>query len=249
MVSNLHLGSLTVNPSVRLLLLTPTPPPEGEDEGPRSLRGLPYLAPSTRVDVAWCADAPSVYERREDVNRATPLIVERARWAEAQGYHAMVVGCMVDPGVAEASRAVRMPVIGLGAATRAIAGLLGQIPATFYPGRTPVLDLAEDGEETYRKMVEAGRRRIRAGGADVLVPECAYLGRLAPRLQEELGVPVLPNADIGLRAAETIAVFGLLRRAECVDRSLPRRLLASLYRLVSRTHHRMAQSLPRRRPQ
>jgi hypothetical protein len=141
-----------------------------------------------------------------------------------------------------------MPVIGLGAATHAIAGLLGRTPATFYPGRTPVVELTECGEETYRKLVKAGRRRIHVGGADVLVPECAYLGRLAPRLQEELGVPVLPNEDIGLKTAETIAMFGLLRQVEGAERSRFSRLLSTLYRLASSAHHRILQSLPRRRP-
>lgn len=206
---------------------------------------LPYLGASTRVDMCWLEGAPHQYERWVDESRAAPKVVAKAKWAEAQGYDAMVVSCMVDPGVAEARRVVRMPVIGLGAATRAIAGLIGRSPATFYPAPIPVVALASEPERTYARSVEAARYCIRRGGADVLVAECAHLGRLAHRLQEDLGVPVLPNEDVGLRVAETIAIFGLVREEERVAQEHGPRWVSRLHRACAFLRHRVVSYLPR----
>lgn len=216
MTKNGYLGTLELNGHVRLLLLRPTPPYDG-DERPRPLAALPYLMPNTCVDLAYCHGAPRAYETQDSCAEVAPLIVNKAKEAEAQGYHVMVVACMVDPGVAEATRAVRMPVVGLGKATRSIAHMVGDKQSTIYPRYIRVLELANDEKKTYRELLRDGRRRIQRHGADVLVPNCAYLGRLAHRLQADLAVPVLPNEDIALKLAELIALFGLGREEPWVE--------------------------------
>jgi len=241
-----YLGTLSIKPSVRILLLTPTPPPDQGDVGPRALPRRPYLLPSTEVDVAYCDDAPHSYDSEADVSRAIPLVVERATWAEANGYDAMLVSCMMDPGVLEASRAVRMPVIGLGHATRRFAGLLGKVPEVIYPAGKLVTELSNDPIDTYEKLVVAGERKIRTRGSDVLIPECAYLGRLASRLQADLGVPVLPNEDIGLKVTEMIAIFGLAPEEDWVAATRSGRASVLLTRLAVttyRTIHRYLRGL------
>lgn len=173
----------------------------------------PYLHPATEVDVAYCVGAPATYEDPHDCVRAVPVIVAKARAAEAAGYDAMVVSCMLDPGVREARRAVRMPVIGLGSANLAIARLLGEHPARCFTIDIPVARLEDDEPRTLAQLVTVGRQLIAAHGADVLVPNCARLGDLSVRLEGELAVPVLPNEAIGLKVAEILATFRLRRAA------------------------------------
>jgi Asp/Glu/hydantoin racemase len=199
--------------------------------------------PSTEVDVAYCPDAPESYHNALDVKRAIPLVVEHAIRAESNGYDAMLVACMMDPGVLEASRAVRMPVIGLGQATRQIAQLLGKRPEGIYPACIHVTELSDDSVDTYEKLVVAGKRKIRTRGSDVLIPECAYLGRLAPRLQADLGVPVLPNEDIGLKTPEMIAVFGLAREQAWVAADRSDRYSIGLTRLAATVHRALLRAL------
>ena len=116
---------------------------------------------------------------------------------------------MLDPGVNEAKRAVSIPVIGLREATRALARLVGTKPAHIYPKNIPVLKLSDDEEKTFRELVKIGQEQINDNGADVLIPNCGYLGGLAQRLQMELGVPVLANLDVALKIAELFAIFDL----------------------------------------
>ncbi len=214
---------------LRILLLRPVPSAWGD--GPVRLPTPAFLLPSTLVELAYCADAPQTYEEPADCVRGTPFIVARARLAEAEGYDAMVVSCMLDPGVREAQRKVRMPVIGLGAANLAVAGLVGERPDRFFTLDIPVRELAVDPPKVFEQLVRVGRMWIDAHGADVLVPNCARLGHLAEALSGELGVPVLPNEAVGLKVAELLAAFGLRRAGAPVPFTLTRRLRRTLYPL------------------
>jgi Asp/Glu/hydantoin racemase len=203
-----YLGSVSARSQLRILLLNPTPPAGGAPEGPRSLEQAVYLAQGTSVEEAYLLGAPQSYDsgnRGSAVAQATPLIVERVRQAESEGYDAVVVNCTVDPGVAEAQAQVNIPVVGIGAASRAVASLLGRNPATLFPEGIKVLELADDAERTYADLARHGRWLITKRGADVLIPDCAYLGGLADRLQQDLGVPVLHNQAVGLKIAELLA--------------------------------------------
>jgi len=57
---------------------------------------------------------------------AAPLVVKKAEWAEANGYEAVVVSCIMDPGVKAAKEAVDIPVVGPKEACINIATILGK---------------------------------------------------------------------------------------------------------------------------
>jgi Asp/Glu/hydantoin racemase len=201
-----YLGKLNYKSNVRLLLLHPISPRNGH-EGPFHLPQYDYLLTTTHLDEIFCSGAPRSIESSADNEKIIPFIVEKAIWAESQGYDALIINCMLDPGVSEAKRAVSIPVIGLREATRALATLVGTKPAHIYPKNIPVLKLSYDEEKTFRELVKIGREQINDNGANVLIPNCGYLGGLAQRLQMELGVPVLANLDIALKLAELFAIF------------------------------------------
>lgn len=199
-----YAGKLKIEQSVKLLLLTPISPKDG-NEGPFPL--VPrreHLLPSTKVDEMYCKGAPRVAAKE-----VAPMVVAKSKWAESQGYDAVVVNCMLDPGVAQAKRAVQIPVVGIREASRAVASLVGRYPGIIYPYQIPVLELAADEEKTFRELVKQGQWSIAKRGTDVIIPGCGYLGELSQRLQAELSVPVLANIDIGLRVAESLAVLGV----------------------------------------
>ena len=214
----------------RLLLLRPVPPADGR-EGPVPAPAFPGLLPATSVEVAYLAGAPTSYTRQRDCARAVPLVVDRARRAEREGYDAVVVSCMLDPGVDAARRAVAIPVIGVAEATIAIARLLGGRPSRFFTRDIPVERLGDDEDETARQLVAIGRSLVAGQGTDVLVPNCSRLSPLAPRLSTTIGVPVLPNEPVGLKVAELIATLGLRRSRPWGDASLTQRLRRAASRL------------------
>ncbi len=210
MEHNYYVGKLDFKQNVRVLLLTPVAPIDG-NEGPFPLASKEHLLATTHVDEIYCSGAPLSLEKTGDYEKAVPFVVEKTKWAELQGYDAVVVNCMLDPGVPEAKRAVDITVVGLREANLAIASLIGKHPANIFPQNIPVIELSTDEEKTFLELTKAGRKRIAKQGADVLIPNCAFLGGLAQRLQEELCVPVLPNRDIGLKLAELLATFNIIR--------------------------------------
>jgi allantoin racemase len=165
------------------------------------------------------------------------LVIAKAKWAESQGYDAVVVGCMVDPGVREAKQAVNIPVIGIREATRSIAPLVGRNLGHIYPGRIPVLELATDEEKTFSELVKVSRWLVAKRGVDVLIPDCAYIGGLAHRLQSEVGVPVLPNVDVGLRMAELFATLNVRPEQSWVQATRAPKVIQILSHIAWQVRH------------
>jgi len=225
------IGTLSVKPCVRLLLLYPVAPP-GVAAGPFVGIARPYLMPTTQVEELYCPEAPLMINDSESAKRVSPLVVAKARWAESQGYDAVVVGCAVDPGVSEAKRAVGIPVVGIGEVSRSVATLMGNKPAQIYPNGIPVLELAADEEKTYHELVKVGKWLITKRGVDVLIPNCGYIGGLAHRLQTEVGVPVLPNLDIGIKMAELLATLNVRPEQPWVKSTRATRIGMVLSRIV-----------------
>ncbi len=226
-----YVGDSDYRRQPRILLLTPVAP-AAELEGPFRLEGQEFLSSSTIVDAIHCTGAPRSIRDLSEAAEAAPFVVEKVKWAEQEGYDAVIINCMLDPGLKDAKAAVNIPVIGIREATTAVALLVGSNPAYIYPDDIAILDLAKDPEKTFTDLVEKGRMKIRNQGADVLIPNCAYLGGLADRLQSELGVPVLANRDIALKMGELVSMFNLRKELDWVDATRSRRkvLLSTLYR-------------------
>jgi|GEM_PF-2996238 len=227
-----YVGNIKYHGHSRVLLLTPVAP-AAELEGPFRLEGQEFLCSSTIVDAIHCSGAPKSIKDLREATEAAPFVVEKVKWAEQQGYDVVIINCMLDPGLKEAKAAVNIPVVGIREATTAVAFLIGSNPAYIYPEDIAVLDLNNDPERTYSELLKIGRKKIVNQGADILIPNCAYLGGLADRLQSELGVPVIPNRDIALKMGELVATFRLRKELDWVDttRSRGKMLLSNLYRL------------------
>lgn len=226
-----YLGTFQQKRQVKLLVLNPvTSATAGGDPVPLPVDGL--LSSASRVDEVYCPDGPVAIDDSRTAKSTVPLVVDKVVWAEAEGYDAVLINCMLDPGLREAAAAVSIPVVGLRQATHAIALMVGDSPAFFDPEGMQVTDYRSDPENTYAVLLDAGRRKVNLQGADVLVPNCAYLGGLAGRLQEDLGVPVLANRDIALRVVELLANFRLRPEPRWVGekRSPARIFLTKLYR-------------------
>lgn len=162
---------------------------------------------------------------------AAPAGIEQIRALERSGADAAVIGCFGDPGLDAARELVHMPVVGPGQASLLLAahlahriGIVSVFDSLAAMHRTqafragvldklcsiraigiPVLDLNNDPAATVDRLIQVGRAAIETDGAEVLIMGCMTLAFLdmAPRLSEELGVPVINPAQAGLKAAET----------------------------------------------
>jgi allantoin racemase len=174
----------------------------------------------------------------------------KARWAETNGYDAIVVNCMVDPGLVDLRRAVSIPVIGAGRAAFALASVLGDRPMSIFPGRIRVNALAENEAHTLEELTSIGRRCVATRGADAITLGCSYLGGAAGHVQDKIGVPVIATIEVALKLAELIACLGIRPQQPCVEGNRLHPLVQLVYRTKDRLFGlagRLRQWLRRRR--
>lgn len=167
---------------------------------------------------------PQGLAKLEEERQATPKIVRLGQTMEREdGAEAILVSCVADPGVPHLREAVKVPVIGAGSAVAAVASTLGRpvgalgiterilspiaevlgqrlVGWEIPQGVTTTVDLMSG--EGRKRFVEAGER-LRKQEAQVILLACTGFStiRIAPFLQEELGIPVIdPVIAAGLVA-------------------------------------------------
>ena len=167
------------------------------------------VRPDTEVDFVFVDYGPASIESTYDDVMAAPFVVKKAEWAEKNGYDAVVVSCMLDPGVSAAKEALDIPVVGPKEAAEQIAHILGDKVASIYPSGITVLELKEDPEKTYRVLLDQAKKAINDEGANVIILGCTGLTGMGKRLQSELGVPVLEGEGLALALAQLFVDLGL----------------------------------------
>ena len=132
---------------------------------------------------------------------ASPFVVKKAEWAEKNGYDAIVISCMMDPGVKAAKEAVQIPVVGPNEAAVQLAQILGNKVGRVYPTGLTVLELSQDAEKTYDVLLQNAKEALN-DGAQVLILRCTGLTGMGKKLQDELDVPVLEGEGLALAIAQ-----------------------------------------------
>ncbi len=193
---------------MKILVIIPILPRNGEAELRVSERAKEYVKPDTEVHSVNIMYGPASIESLYDDTMAAPFVVQKAEWAEKNGYDAVVVSCMLDPGVKAAKEAVNIPVVGPREACMAIASVLGAKPKTILPRGIPVLQMHDDLDKTYEALRKDAEKAI-SEGYEVLIMGCTALSGIAERLNEEFEVPILENHGIALKVAEMIVDLGV----------------------------------------
>lgn len=163
---------------------------------------------------------PASIESAVDEVLAAPGVVDAALRAEADGAQAIVIDCMLDPGLDAAREAVSIPVIGCGEAAmraagakfavvtvlqrqeRAFAdlarkyGLADRMTETIGIG-VPVLALETDRETALAATIEGSKRAVKGGATSVVFGCTGMLGFadvVSAALDEINVIDPLPNA-------------------------------------------------------
>ena len=156
---------------------------------------------------------PASVESAVDEVLAAPGVVDAAIRAEKVGAQAIVIDCMLDPGLEAALEAVSIPVIGAGAAGLANAashgrfsivtvldrqapmfraltlrhGLADRLTSVLGIG-VPVLELEEDRNAAIAKTIEACRKAFSDDHAEAIVFGCTGMLGFAVPVAEALGI-------------------------------------------------------------
>jgi len=185
--------------------------------------------PGTRVEVMHLPDGPEDLEYYLDEHRAAALIIESLTRTTCT-YDGVVVACFYDPAVRELREALDIPVMGVGEAAMLVASGLGHrftvlvgtqksIPkmsdnalrygmerrvASWRPIGVSVETLHEGPERAYQQALEAARLALDHDGAEVLILGCTALEGIAPKLQDDLGCPVIDPVAAGFKLVELL---------------------------------------------
>jgi Asp/Glu/hydantoin racemase len=234
---------------MRILFLSQSPEdPADREENARVQQLLrSYASPGTELDLGFPDDFPGARVMVDmgakmqltGLHHAmeTPALVQKAVWAEQNGYDAVVQSNTFDPGVESSRLAVRIPVVGILRTNIHAAAMLadrigitvpldGHVPYTwrilrqygmddFVTDIRPIgmygSDLVKRRDELHDRAMELMRGLVR-DGAHCLLP---LGGALIPyvvspeQLQSQLGLPVLNTKLIAIRFAETLVRAGL----------------------------------------
>jgi allantoin racemase len=166
---------------------------------------------------------------------SVPPLMQLAVELEREGFDAIVPGCFGDPGLDGVRELVDIPVVGPGASSMLVAANLGHrfsivtvLEGVIRPLENlalltgvssklavvrdigiPVLELNNDRERTFERLIEVARETIEYDRADVLVIGCGTLSFRSEELQEAVGVPVVNPLRTALRTAELLVSSGL----------------------------------------
>ena len=201
---------------------------EGIDTALEPLR----LGGGPSIECATLAEGPPGVETDAHVT-AVAAPIARFVASREDDTDAFIIACFSDPGLAEARRATRRPVLGMAAC--------GVFTATALGSRFGVISILEqviprhlryydalgagsrlagdravgigvtglaDESRTLDRLMATGNALRDEDGADVLVLGCAGMARYRERLEDSLGVPVVDP----VQAAAGMAISVLARR-------------------------------------
>jgi allantoin racemase len=164
------------------------------------------------VTSSFLSRGPASVESAVDEVLAAPGVVDAALAAEADGAAALVIDCMLDPGLEAAREAVGIPVIGCGMAGLSTAASLGRYSIVTVLQRqerlfrplaarygvddalasvrgigVPVLDLERDRANSVEKTIAAACAARDEDGAEAIVFGCTGMLGFAAPVAEALG--------------------------------------------------------------
>ncbi|MDF0603210.1 aspartate/glutamate racemase family protein [Psychromarinibacter sp. C21-152] len=190
---------------------------------------------------------PASVESAVDEVLAAPGVVDAAIRAEQDGADALVIDCMLDPGIEAAREAVSIPVIGCGEAGIAAAAEHGRFSVVTVLQRqaplfrslarrhglaadlasvrgigVPVLELDRDKESAILASIREARAALEEDGADAIVFGCTGMLGFGAGVSRALdGAPVIDPLPYAVRLAAAV-VKGEVQR-EAGDHPVPER--------------------------
>ena len=220
----------------KLLVIIPNSGMDEQTLHDRKLMLESYASPGTEITVECIPAGPESVETEWEEIEAGYYVLQRVKKVQTEDYQAIIVYCADDPAVRAARELSHIPVIGPGSVSLMLAQDLGNkysiivpledtVPSTemrirrfLFDGTRccsirsipmPVISLRDDLEQTYKVLLEVGKKCVEEDGAHVLVLACLGMAGLGERLQEALGVPVIDPAPASVRYAELLHYAGL----------------------------------------
>ena len=123
----------------------------------------PYSSADLSFTSRFLSAGPSSIEGEDDEALALPDLLVQGAQAQADGFDAIAVDCMLDPGLSDLRSRLSIPVIGPFQTAATLAAMNGD--------RLGIMDVCEEGAEGFEQLVNAyGLGDVVAGIRPILVP-------------------------------------------------------------------------------
>ncbi len=189
----------------------------------------------TRVTATNPRSGPVSIESHFDEAVSAVGVLEEIRAGEEEGADAYVIACFGDPGLFAARELTRAPVIGIAEAafhmatlvstrfsvvtTLARTGIIAEHLLATYgfahhcrrvrAAEIPVLDLEDDGDAAFRRIVAECRRAKEEDGIGAIVLGCGGMADLTGAIRDAVGLPIVEGVTAAVKLAESLASLGL----------------------------------------
>lgn len=231
---------MTTDTPVKIMYLSPVGN-RGADDGLFAKMAEDYRLPDTEVHVTSLPDDDGGFthiEFRSYEAIVTRGIIRATRRAAREGFDALAIGCFYDTALHDAREiSGNMVVTAPCAASCEIASSLAnrfgiivgrrkwvnQMHAVvrengyedrlsgFYHVELGVNEFQRDHDETFRRLLEAGRKAVEEDYAEALILGCTLEFGFYREMEEALGVPVIDPSIAALKRAE----YGALLKRGC----------------------------------
>lgn len=219
---------------MKIKIINPDMNPEINESMMKSARKV--IAEGTEV-VCVCPPAgPRSIDDGFTKDVAVYHILEEILLSEKEGgYDGYVLACFGDPGRQAAREITDKPVVGLGEASLAFAGMISDQYSIITIGSwirwiyreliarcgvehkvASMRSLSIASEEShsnpdsvYEKVLEAAKAAIKQDYAEAILLGCGVMAPFAEPLQKELGIPVIDPVAAGVKMAETLVYMNL----------------------------------------
>lgn len=218
---------------MKILVINPNTSTEVTYQIEESLK--PFKRTDAELDVVNPERGPPGIESYYHKALAAVETIKLTQNAEKNHYDAVIIACFSDPGLEGAREVVHIPVVGIGEASVLLAASLGHrfsiiailknsIPraerlvgqlgltqklASIREIGMGVVEMEEEKEKGWQRILERCRTAINVDDAEVIVLGCAGMSGLAQKLQRELGVPVIDPTLAAYKIAEVLVDMGL----------------------------------------
>lgn len=192
-----------------------------------------------RKDVEVVVDklphGPEVLESYYDEALATPYSIEKVKWANQEGFDAVIIAAFCDPGIEALKEISDIPVYGTEEAAFSAALLLGNkfailtekkqkesvkaqhvrklgLESRFANVRAlgmGVVEIGEDEEKVKQRGIELAQYMIDEDKAEVIIMGCASMAGYSQEMEAKLGVPILDPVTVTYKMVEALTELGI----------------------------------------
>ena len=180
------------------------------------------------IEVVMIEKGPLSVETYYDEVFAAPDVLEIVQ-RHSSKFDGFLINCFADVGAMAAREITSKPVLGAGEASFFVAAMLGAPFSIVSIGKNarnkmttkfgayglslfksavgielPVVDLEKDKDQTVEEIVRCARSEMERFGSEAIVLGCTGMSRIAQKVREKMGIPVIEPASASIRALKLL---------------------------------------------